>query len=105
MLQQLMYQMTTTIAATRTAAVDAGWLFPGVRIGRHVNPDSVRERLRAYGITMLAGRNATLADLTHQLHPAALADILGIGAPTLTDHALRAGMAFASYPNAPRASR
>lgn len=100
-ISQLMYEMTTTIAATRTATVDAGWLFPGVRIGRHVHPDSVRERLRAIGITVLAGRNATLADLTQQLHPAVLADILGIGAPTLTRHALRGGLAYASYTSQP----
>lgn len=104
-ISQLMYEMTTTTAANRTATVDAGWLFPGVRIGRHVHPDSVRERLRAFGITVLAGRNATLADLTQQLHPAVLSDVLGIGAPTLTQHALRGGLAYASYTARPRARR
>lgn len=104
-ISQLMYEMTTTIAATRTATVDAGWLFPGVRIGRHVHPDSVRERLRAFGITVLAGRNATLADLTQHLHPAVLAAVLGIGTPTLTQHALRGGLAYASYTAHPRHPR
>lgn len=104
-LSEVMFEMITTVAATRTAAVDAGWLFPGRRVGRHIHPDSVRTQLRSLGVTVLAGRNATLADLTQQLHPAVLTDILGYTNQTLTKHALRGGLAFASFTARPREPR
>lgn len=104
-ISEVVFEMLTSVAQSRTATVDAGWLFPGHRAGHHIHPDSVRAQLRTLGVTVLAGRNAALADLTQQLHPAVLADILGYGAPTLTRHAIRSGLAFASYAAQPRTPR
>ena len=97
-ISEVMYAVLTAGAPTRTTTVDGGWLFPGLRAGHHVHADSVHTQLRSLDITVRAGRNAALADLTQQIHPAALAEILGYSQQTLTGHALRAGLAFASYP-------
>ena len=97
-ISDVMYAVLTAGAPTRTTTVDGGWLFPGLRAGHHVHAGSVDTQLRSLDITVRAGRNAALADLTQQIHPAALAEILGYSKQTLTGHALRAGLAFASYP-------
>lgn len=104
-ISEVVFEVVTSVAQSRTATVDAGWLFPGRRPGHHIHPDSVRGQLRRLGVTVLAGRNAALADLTQELHPAVLADILGYGAPTLTRHAIRSGLVFASYAAQPRTPR
>ena len=104
-ISDVMYAVLTAGAPTRTTTVDGGWLFPGRRAGQHVHAGSVDTQLRSLDITVRAGRNAAVADLTLQIHPAVLAEILGYSKQTLTGHALRAGMGFASYPAGPRVDR
>lgn len=104
-ISDIIYKLLTAPARTRTATIDAGWLFPSRRPGNHIHPDGVRTALITLGIPVLGGRNAALADLTQQLHPAVLADILGYTSKTLTNHAIRGGLAFASYLAMPREPR
>lgn len=101
----LVYGLITASQLPKTAGIDAGWLFPGARPGHHAHPDTLRAQLRSLGIAVLPGRNAALADLTQQLHPAVLADTLGYAPKTLTLHAIRGGGSYASYTAHPREPR
>jgi hypothetical protein len=55
-------------------------------------------RLRDLGIDIKAARNAALHDLTKEIDPASLADVLGYSAQVMNIHAARAAVPMATYP-------
>ncbi len=57
--------------------VDNPWLFPGGRAGRHMTATSLANRLRSIGIEPRKMRGAALAQLSSEMAPAVLADIVG----------------------------
>lgn len=58
--------------------VENPWLFPGGRAGRHLTATSLANRLRSIGIEPRKMRGAALAQLSSEMAPAVLADIVGI---------------------------
>lgn len=55
-------------------------------------------RLRGLGIDIQAARNAALHDLTKEIDPASLADLLGYSTKVMNIHATRAAVPMATYP-------
>ena len=74
------------------------WLFPGTRAGQHISEQSLMNRLRRQGIHIHAARNAALHDLTKEIDPASLADLLGYSTQVMNIHAARAAVPMATYP-------
>jgi hypothetical protein len=76
----------------------APWLFPGTRAGQHISEQSLMPRLRSLGIEIQAARNAALHDLTKEIDPTSLADLLGYTPEIMNIHAARAAVPMATYP-------
>ena len=74
------------------------WLFPGTRAGHHIAEQALMQRLRGLGIDIQAARNAALHDLTKEIDPASLADLLGYSTKIMNIHAARAAVPMATYP-------
>ncbi len=74
------------------------WLFPETRAGHHISEQSLMHRLRSLGIDIQAARNAALYDLTKEIDPASLADLLGYSTQVMNIHAARAAVPIATYP-------
>jgi hypothetical protein len=75
------------------------WLFPGTRAGQHFSEQSLMHRLRGcLQIDIQAARNAALHDLTKEIDPASLADLLGYSTQVMNIHAARAAVPMATYP-------
>jgi site-specific recombinase XerD len=83
----------------RTMNHRSPWLFPGTRAGQHISEQSLMQRLRrCLQIDIQAARNAALHDLTKEIDPASLADLLGYSAKIMNIHAARAAVPMATYP-------
>ena len=82
----------------RTMNHGSCWLFPGIRAGQHISAQSLMKRLRSQGLDIHAARNAALHDLTKQIDPASLADLLGYSTQVMNIHAARAAVPMATYP-------
>jgi integrase len=82
----------------RTMNYQSRWLFPGTRAGQHISEQSLMPRLRSLGIDIRAARNAALHDLTKEIDPASLADLLGYSTQVMNLHAARAAVPMATYP-------
>jgi hypothetical protein len=82
----------------RTMNHSSCWLFPGIRAGQHISAQSLMKRLRSQGLDIHAARNAALHDLTKQIDPASLADLLGYSTQVMNIHAARAAVPMATYP-------
>jgi hypothetical protein len=74
------------------------WLFPGTRAGHHIAEQALMQRLRGLGIDIQAARNSALHDLTKEIDPASLADLLGYSTKIMNIHAARAAVPMATYP-------
>lgn len=55
-----------------------GWLFPGRNPGLHLTPAPLSHRLREQGLRSGSARTTALIELTRQLHPRIVSDLLGI---------------------------
>lgn len=55
-----------------------GWLFPGRNPGLHLTPGLISRRLRAEGLRSESARTTALIELTRQMHPRIVSDLLGI---------------------------
>ncbi|MBO1737500.1 hypothetical protein HF024_01690 [Leifsonia sp. PS1209] len=55
-----------------------GWLFPGRNPGLHLTPGPISRRLRAEGLRSGSARTTALIELTRQMHPRIVSDLLGI---------------------------
>jgi hypothetical protein len=82
----------------RTMNHHCTWLFPGTRAGQHISEQVLMYRLRGLGIDIQAARNAALHDLTKEIDPASLADLLGYSTQVMNIHAARAAVPMATYP-------
>jgi len=83
----------------------SSWLFPGTNAGQHISEQSLMSRLRGLGIDIHATRNAALHDLTKEMDPASLADLLGYSPQVMNIHAARAAVPMATYPAINRPSQ
>lgn len=73
------------------------WVFPGLRAGTHIHPNTIRDRLRVLGISLRGARNAALRDLVTQVPPPIVATLLGYSAPVTLRHAAAAAQPFSRY--------
>ncbi|MCV7146973.1 hypothetical protein H7I92_14060 [Mycobacterium riyadhense] len=92
----------------RTMNHRSRWLFPGTRAGQHISEQVLMKSLRScLKIDIKAARNGVLHDLTKEIDPVSLADLLGYSTQVMNIHAARAAVPMATYPaiNTPRALR
>ena len=54
---------------TTGGSVETPWLFPGYRAGKHLDPQSIMQRLRQLGIDLLGARNAAIQNLVAESLP------------------------------------
>jgi hypothetical protein len=94
----LFHQHLAQRANQRTMNHDSTWLFPGTRAGQHISEQSLTHHLRKLGIDIQASRNAALHDLTKEIDPASLAELLGYSTTVMNIHAARAAIPMATYP-------
>jgi integrase len=73
------------------------WLFPGGLPGRPITAARLGQRLRALGISAMAGRRAALTDLAAQLPAAVLADLLHLAPGTAVRWMHEAGADWNRY--------
>lgn len=64
------------------AASPEVWLFPGDRVGAHLDPTSLSRMMRLRGISPRRARNTTLSDLASDIPVPVLVRLLGISAIT-----------------------
>ncbi|WP_179272949.1 MULTISPECIES: recombinase XerD [unclassified Rhodococcus (in: high G+C Gram-positive bacteria)] len=84
--------------ATRLTGADTGWLFPSVRTGRHLHPNTLMDRLRAVGINLRGARATSLRTLVTQVPPPLAAEMLGYSYSAAHRHADLAAQPWARYP-------
>ncbi|OIQ75395.1 hypothetical protein GALL_429390 [mine drainage metagenome] len=73
------------------------WLFPGQRAGRHLAAASLGRRLRGIGIEPRRTRLAALDQLSVEIPPAMLAEVLGLRVPHVVRHTSSGGGNWANY--------
>ncbi|MCC6496889.1 MAG: hypothetical protein IT193_11615 [Propionibacteriaceae bacterium] len=76
---------------------DNPWLFPGRHPGHALQPNAVRDRLRALGIPNSKGRARALRELLLQAPPAVIAPLLGYKAGAAEQIAAQAGNTWKNY--------
>lgn len=76
---------------------DSPWLFPGVRAGTHLHPNTAMVRLRHLGIGLLGGRNRALDELVLECPPSLVADALGYSHQVAFLHADKSAEPWARY--------
>ena len=79
------------------AADPGGWLFPGGRPGRHLQPERLRLRLRAQGLRARTWRTNALLDLASDTPLVVLADLLGLHTRTASRWVQAAGGGWTNY--------
>lgn len=82
-------------ATDSTAA--SRWLFPGGFAGRHLDPETLANRLRQLGISAAKLRTDVLLDLAADIPPAILADLIGLYPATAARWTHAAGGGWAHY--------
>lgn len=75
-----------------------GWLFPGRNPGRHLTPVPVSRRLRKEGLRAASARTTALIELTRQMHPRIVSDLLGITPASAAAWSRLAGGDWSEYP-------
>ena len=78
------------------------WLFPSSRPGRHLDPQSIMNRLRGLGIDLLGARNTALQNLVVEVPPPLVAELLGYSYNVTQRHAEIAAQPSARYVTSPR---
>ena len=79
------------------AAGASRWLFPGGFAGRHLDPETLANRLRQLGISAAKLRTDVLLDLAADIPPAILADLIGLYPATAARWTHAAGGDWAHY--------
>lgn len=74
------------------------WLFPGRNPGRPLTPAPLSRRLRAEGLLAGSARVTALMELTRQMHPRVVSDLLGITPATAATWSRLAGSDWNEYP-------
>ena len=72
---------------TTGGSVETPWLFPGYRAGKHLDPQSIMQRLRQLGIDLLGARNAAIQNLVAEVPPPLVAELLGYSYQVTHRHA------------------
>lgn len=80
-----------------TAGLASMWLFPGYRVGSHLSPASMMDRIRDLGIDVLGGRVASLRALVAEVPPPLVAELLGYSQPIAHKHAALAAQPWSRY--------
>ncbi|WP_222266948.1 hypothetical protein [Modestobacter marinus] len=76
---------------------DSPWLFPSTRAGRHLHPNSLMDRLRDLGISLLGARNAALRGLVAEVPAPLVAEMLGYSYQVMDKHAAATATPYARY--------
>ncbi|WP_409048747.1 hypothetical protein AB2L57_17960 (plasmid) [Microbacterium sp. HA-8] len=82
----------------RSPLVDDKWVFRGLRPGAHLANGSVSAALRPAGISVQQGRLVALTNLSRDLQPAVVADLIGVTAVTAARWSTHAGGDWGIYP-------
>ncbi|GEK86647.1 hypothetical protein GCM10007198_06420 [Microbacterium aerolatum] len=88
--------MVNLVAAS--ARHPEGWLFPGRNPGKHLTPGPLSRRLRAEGLLTGSARTTALIELTRQMHPRIVSDLLGITTASAAAWSRLAGGEWSDYP-------
>jgi hypothetical protein len=80
-----------------TTNTNTKWLFPGTKAGQHIHPGTLSERLKVVGIDSQRARNATLRDLTQEVDPRTLMDLLGYSPAITAQQAARSATRMSNY--------
>lgn len=81
-----------------------GWLFPGRNPGLHLTPGPISRRLRAEGLRSGSARTTALIELTRQMHPRIVSDLLGITPASAAAWSRLASGDWSDYPKIRSAS-
>ena len=81
----------------RVTNTGTAWVFPGVRAGQHLHPNTMLIRLRELGIDLRGIRNTVLRDLVQQVPPPIVASQLGYSPNTIQRHADQAAQPLEHY--------
>lgn len=73
------------------------WLFPSIRAGQHIRPNTLMLRLRTLGIDLRGARNTALKELVQRVPPPIVASQLGYSNPTTHRHAEAAAAPNSNY--------
>lgn len=85
-------------APPRSPVADDKWVFRGLRPGAHLANVSVSAALRPARISVRQGRLVALMNLSRDLQPAVVADLIGVTADTAARWSTHAGGDWADYP-------
>lgn len=80
-----------------TDQVDTQWLFPGDRAGRHLGSANLANRLRDIDIEPRQMRGAALVQLSMEMLPAVLAEVVGVTPSTAAKWTAASGGSWANY--------
>lgn len=75
-----------------------GWLFPDWNPGNHLTPGPLSRRLREQGLRSGGARTTALIELSRQMHPRIVSDLLGITPASAAAWSRLAGGDWADYP-------
>ena len=85
-------------ARVRTQRVDDNsYLFPGMRAGRHITAQQLKEELNALGIDVLAAKNTSLDDLVTRMPAPLVAMAMGFSFNAMDQHEIHQGVRFEQY--------
>ncbi|RKN68652.1 hypothetical protein D7252_14395 [Microbacterium sp. CGR2] len=85
-------------ARVRTQRVDDNpYLFPGMRAGKHITAQQLREELNVLGIDVLAAKNTSLDDLVTRMPAPLVAMALGFSFNAMDQHEIHQGVRFEEY--------
>ncbi len=76
---------------------ESPWLFPSTRAGQHVHPNTLMDRLRDLGISLLGARNAALRGLVAEVPAPLVAEMLGYSYQVMDRHAAATAASYARY--------
>lgn len=82
----------------RTSGAENPWLFPGIRPGEHLHPNTIMDRLRYLGLDLLGARNTALRELVCEVPAPVVAEMLGYSDQVVHRHAALASQPWAKYP-------
>lgn len=74
-----------------------GWLFQGQNAGQHLTSETLRERLKRYGLTSRPGRESALLALAARIPAPILAERIGIYPARAANWVRAAGATYADY--------
>jgi hypothetical protein len=89
--------MSSTIAPPRLPHYDTAWPFSGSRAGKHLDPQSIMQRLRRLGINLLGARNAAIQNLVAEVPPPLVTELLGYSYRVTHRHAEIAAQPWSQY--------